>query len=120
MAACRAFKTKPEDLDFDFVKRRASGIMKASPVGYVRDARLNGSLFEKAGNAEEGYGSEGNGSVCCAFTDFWVDHGEPMAVLEEVKKSRRWPLGELPEGCEYLAIGLGGVVSVDGSKSAVL
>jgi hypothetical protein len=93
MAATRAFSHGIEYLDFDLAKKHGKSIMAASPVDHVRSARLNGSIFEKFYD------------VCYAFTDFWVDHKESRDVLDSVVKGGRgWPLGQLPDGCEYLAL----------------
>lgn len=36
---------------------------------------------------------------------FWVDHGEPMGVLQSFKaRNLRWAFGDLPEGHEFLAL----------------
>jgi hypothetical protein len=97
MAATRAFSHGIEHLNFDLAKKYGKGIMAASPVDYVKSARLNGSIFEKFYD------------VCYAFTDFWIDHKEPSDVLASaVKNGRGWPLGQLPDGCEYLALVDGG------------
>lgn len=74
-------------------KEHGAGIMAASPVKYVRDAKLKGSIF-----------GIDDGTVCCADTNFWVDHAEPLAILAEVKNKVTWPFGELPEGCEFLVL----------------
>jgi hypothetical protein len=94
MSALRAFGHGLEEVDVELIKEHARGAMDASPVDYVRSAALGGSLFVP----------EDSTAVSCAFTDFWVDHGEPSAVLEEVRKTRYWPLGENPEGIEYLVL----------------
>ena len=44
------------------------------------------------------------GAVSCVFTEFYVNHDELLAALEFLKTSRRWCLGELPKGHEYLII----------------
>jgi hypothetical protein len=75
------------------VKEHAAGIMAASPVQYVKDAKLKGSIF-----------GLDDGAVCCADTQFWVDHTEPLAALATVKTKVDWPFGELPEGCEFLVL----------------
>jgi hypothetical protein len=38
------------------------------------------------------------------FTEFYVDHAEPLAALSVFKDKRRWSLGDLPEGHEFLII----------------
>lgn len=93
MAALRAYCRGIEEVSFDVVREHGADIMAASPVKYVREAKLKGSVF----------GIE-DGTVCCADTNFWVDHTEPLDILAEVKKKVIWPFGELPEGCEFLAL----------------
>jgi hypothetical protein len=67
-------------------KNDAEAVMKSSPVGYVRDAKIGGSGK-------------------CADTRFWVDHQEPLHALETLKdKGVVWPFGELPEGHEFLVL----------------
>ncbi|KAJ4305558.1 hypothetical protein N0V90_001089 [Kalmusia sp. IMI 367209] len=97
MATSRAFGHGIEQVDLAFIKDHAAAIMSNSPVNYVKTAALRGPLFR--GN--EGNSSEG--SVCCAFTNFFVDHGEVNEAMANVRKRLAWPFGELPEGCEYLA-----------------
>lgn len=76
------------------VQEHAAGIMAASPVSYVRNAALKGSLFGK-----------GDDAVCCADTGFWVDHAEPLEALAAVReRGVEWPFGELPDGCEFLVL----------------
>lgn len=63
--------------------------MQSCPVAYVREAKV----------------CKEDRRVCCADTEFWVDHEEPTAALATLRgKGVEWPLGELPEGHEYLAI----------------
>lgn len=69
--------------------------MRASPVAYVHDAKLRGSLFDAA---------DATGLVAGVDSSFYIDHREPMAALKEIEKHWKWPLGELPEGCEYLVV----------------
>lgn len=69
--------------------------MSASPVRYIRDALLHGSLFED---------DVTDGSISSIYTGFFVDHTEPDEVLHNVRQSTVWPFGELAEGCEFLLI----------------
>ncbi|KAJ9611187.1 hypothetical protein H2200_004370 [Cladophialophora chaetospira] len=85
------------DFTCDTAGKHAAAIMKSSPIIYVRTAKLSGRAFEGEDAAE--------GVVCCADTNFWVDHEEPKEVLKAVKKDKVvWPFGHLPEGHEYLAL----------------
>ncbi|KAF7887484.1 hypothetical protein EAF00_009778 [Botryotinia globosa] len=69
--------------------------MEGCPLGYVREARLRGSLF----------GERGGGAVACADTQFGVDYEEPLEALRRVEeKGLVWPFGELPDGCEFVAL----------------
>ncbi len=43
--------------------------------------------------------------MCCADTEFWVDHSEPEEALKAVRgKGIAWPFGGFPEGHEFLVI----------------
>ncbi|USP79297.1 uncharacterized protein yc1106_06571 [Curvularia clavata] len=95
MALLRACDHGIENASFDMVKEYGANIMATSPIRYVREAKLKGRVFGI---------EEGTGTMCCADTNFWVDHAEPLAILAEVKKKITWPFGELPEGCEFLAL----------------
>lgn len=67
--------------------------MKLSPVDYVRNAQLRGSLFDAI---------DSTGAVSSVFTNFFVDHAEPLRALDLVRQGLDWPLGELLEGHEFL------------------
>lgn len=97
LAFLRAFGGGLEKSDLDVAKEHAEPIMQSSPVRYVRTATLRGSLFEE---------DPADAAVCCANTSFWVDHKEPMEVLEAVRV-RGWPFGQLPDGHEFLAMARG-------------
>ena len=83
-----------ELIDTDFIIRNAAKILEATPVDYLKNVKLAGSLFDDCCTT---------GAVSCVFTEFYVNHAEPLAALE-IFKTRRWCLGELPEGHEYLII----------------
>ena len=79
----------------EFMKDNAQSIMKASPVGYVRDAKLRGRLFDS---------EDTSGPVSSVDTGFFVDHEQPLEALAWVRESMDWPLGELFDGYEFLLI----------------
>jgi hypothetical protein len=69
--------------------------MKSSPISYLRAARLHGSLFSP---------EDTDGDVSCADTSFLIHHTEPLEALAVVRETLDWPLGELPDGHEYLLV----------------
>ena len=79
----------------DFVRELARPIMNASPIAYVRDAQLAGSLFQA---------DDTSGLISAVQTNFFVDHVEPLEALGWVQKERDWPLGNLLDGYEFLLI----------------
>ena len=79
----------------DFIKQHAEEIMKASPIRYVKDAKLRGSVF----NPEDA-----SGLVSSVDTGFWVDHTEPIEALAWARDIIDWPLGELHDGHEFLLV----------------
>lgn len=88
----------PESIDtasLEFMKENAQSIMRASPVGYVRNAELRGRLFDP---------EDTSGLVSSVDTGFFVDHEEPLEALTWVRESMDWPLGELFDGHEFLLI----------------
>ncbi|KAG2029470.1 hypothetical protein BDR03DRAFT_880661, partial [Suillus americanus] len=82
-------------VDLDFICGHAKGILEATPISYLKAAHPKGMLFQENCN---------NGVVSSVFTEFYVDHAEPLAVLEQYKLKGQWCLGELLDGHEFLAI----------------
>jgi hypothetical protein len=76
-----------------FIRDNAEAITKASPISYVRDAKLRGSLFDP---------EDTSGVISSVYTNFFVDHTEPLEALAWVKEGLDWPLGELLDGYEFL------------------
>ncbi|KAL3951836.1 hypothetical protein ACCO45_013553 [Purpureocillium lilacinum] len=94
LAAASSFGSHIQLLSLDYIKSNAEAVMKSSPIPYVRDAKLCGKLF----------GDASSGLVAGIDSRFFVDHAEPMQALKEIKQHWDWPLGDLPEGCEYLVV----------------
>lgn len=70
--------------------------MGASPITYVRDAKLRGSVFTPG---------DTSGLVSSVDSGFFVDHNEPFEALTRVRRREmHWPLGELFDGYEFLII----------------
>ena len=86
------------DTDLQFVAANARAVLKSTPVAYLRGAELHGTLFGTQQAA-------GEGVVTSVNTNYWIDHTEPLAVIKAFAQSARgWPLGNLPEGHEFLVI----------------
>lgn len=82
------------DIDLDFISRNAKKVLEASNIGYLKAAKLWGSIFQAGGD---------KGAVSSVFTEFYVDH-EPLEVLDRFKAHSQWCLGELLDGHEYLVL----------------
>ncbi|KAJ9129953.1 Tartrate dehydrogenase [Pleurostoma richardsiae] len=95
LAATGSFATTIEKVSLDFIKQHAEAVMKTSPITYINQATLCGSLFEP---------SDSSGLVSGVNTGFFVDHEEPLEALSVVRETWRWPLGDLPDGHEYLLV----------------
>lgn len=78
-----------------FMQDNAEAIMKCSPIGYVRDAELRGSLYDC---------KDKSGAISSVNTEFHVDHAQALEALAWVRERREWPLGGLLEGHEFLLI----------------
>lgn len=78
------------------MKELTPATMESSPVSYVKMSKPMGSLFDQG---------DQTGAICCADTRFWADHAEPEAALNIIKKDGiNWLFGDLPGGCEFLAL----------------
>ncbi|PGH19230.1 tartrate dehydrogenase [Polytolypa hystricis UAMH7299] len=95
LASATSFGAYIERMPFEFARENAEAATRASPIPYIREAKLRGSLFDP---------SDSTGLVCGVDTGFFVDHGEPLEALERVRRVREWSFGELPEGHEYLIV----------------
>lgn len=69
--------------------------MKESPISYVKEAEIHGSLFDS---------EDTSGAISSVNTNFFVDHTEPLEALAEVRERLDWPLGELLDGYEFLLV----------------
>ncbi|KAI1754175.1 hypothetical protein F4782DRAFT_45539 [Xylaria castorea] len=95
LAASRAYKRPIDTASLEFVKDNPQSIVKASPVDYVRNAKLRGRLFDP---------EDTSGLVASVDTGYFVDHEEPLEALARVRESMDWPVGELLEGHEFILI----------------
>ncbi|KAK2018661.1 hypothetical protein LZ32DRAFT_634731 [Colletotrichum eremochloae] len=97
-AACKALAKaigdfRFSDVSMDFAREHAANVLKASPITYIREAKLRGSLF---------HCDDTSGMVSGVDSNYYVDHAEPFEALAWFKEGGNWPLGELPEGHEFL------------------
>ncbi|CAG8136132.1 unnamed protein product [Penicillium nalgiovense] len=95
LAAAKSFGTTIEKISLDFIGKKGYGIMKSSPVPYIQDATLRGTIFQP---------EDTSGLVLGVNTSFFVHHEEPQKVLQVVRENLQWPLGDLPDGHEYLLV----------------
>ncbi|KAI1075300.1 hypothetical protein F5B20DRAFT_395395 [Whalleya microplaca] len=95
LAAASTFGTTIEKVPLDFIVTNAESVMKASPISYIQNAKLCGSLFNE---------EDLTGMVSGVNTEFFVDHQEPLDALASVQEYWDWPLGGLPDGHEYLLL----------------
>lgn len=79
----------------DFIRDNAEAIMKGSPIDYVKDAKLRGSLFDPI---------DTSGAISSVDTAFFIDHTDPLQALERARRGLDWPPGELFDGYEFLLI----------------
>lgn len=80
------------NLNIGFIQANIRPILNSTPE-YLKTTELRGALFEQT--------PQNPGTICCLFTSFYVDHTEPSEALSRFNE---WPLGELPEGHEFLVV----------------
>lgn len=61
----------------------------------IRDAKPRGTLFNAGDNS---------GAISCVFSNFFVDHLEPLEALSVMREYMNWPLGDLHDGHEFLLL----------------
>jgi hypothetical protein len=86
------------DIDIAFIKKTARQILSMTPIEYLKNVELRGSLFE------DNHDSTSTGTVSCAYSEFFVDHTEPLEAMKVFKQKGDWVLGDLLEGHEFLVI----------------
>jgi len=82
-------------VDTNFISQNAKNIFAVTPIDYLKCAQLRGSLFEK---------DCATGVISSVYTEYYIDHSEPLEVLDTFKNVGRWCLGELLDGHEFLII----------------
>ncbi|TWU71603.1 hypothetical protein ED733_003298 [Metarhizium rileyi] len=94
-AAATFGSTAIEHVSLDFIGEHSRAIMEKSPIQYVKEAVVRGTLFNQ---------EDSSGLISGVDTGFFVDHEEPLQALQQVRDNHSWPLGTLPDGHEYLLI----------------
>ena len=87
--------TSIHSIDTSFCKLYAPMILAKSPVEYIKDMSLRGSLFHDDCK---------NGTVSSVFTNFYIDHAEPLEALHKYNKACGWVLGGLVDGHEFFVL----------------
>lgn len=95
LAAAKAFGDSIRTLRLSSIGRYAEEVMNASPIAYVKEAKLRGSVFNR---------EDTSGLVSSVDSGFFVDHNEPLEALAWLREDMDWPLGELFDGHEFLLI----------------
>lgn len=83
------------EVDLQFIRRNAESVLAASFIDYLKGAVLHGKLFQADSDTS---------AISSVFTQFYVDHAEPLEALEKYKARGAWCLGELLDGHEFLAL----------------
>ncbi|KAI0772522.1 hypothetical protein BD413DRAFT_612660 [Trametes elegans] len=91
-ALCKLLNGDTRDVDLAYIREHASAVLQCSTVQYLKGAQLRGAFL----------GEEG-GSFS-AFTGFFVDHHEPLQVLQTYMSRDRWSFGDLLNGHEFLIL----------------
>ena len=81
----------------DFIHDNAKKILAASDISYLKAVHLHGSLFQEVEEVAPG-------TISSVFTEFYVNHEEPLEVLGKVRAKEKWCLGDLLDGHEFLAL----------------
>jgi len=82
-------------INLNFIKENTSKILAVTPIPYLKSPILKGGLFQE---------DPESGVISSIFTQFFVDHDEPLQVLEEYKNRKEWPLGDLLKEHEFVIL----------------
>jgi hypothetical protein len=78
-----------------FICENVAKVLVFSTINYLKTAELCDELFQENSDTS---------SISSVFTEFYVDHAEPLEASDKFKARGRWCLGELLEGHKYLAL----------------
>lgn len=79
------------NVDLSFTALHAAAVLKCSPIPYLSAAPPCGALA-------------GTGGSYSADTSFFVDHAEPLGILQSYVRNDKWAFGELLDGHEFLVL----------------
>lgn len=79
-------------VDLPFITLHATAALRCSPIPYLSAAPPCGAL---AGTPGDSYS---------ANTSFFVDHAEPLGILQSYIKDDKWAFGELLDGHEFVVL----------------
>lgn len=96
MASTSTFRFPIDMINLNLIRVNADDIIQASPISYVRDAKLRGFLFN-------GFDAS-TVLVCGVDNNFFVDHKEPEETLNSIYTTKKWLFGILPEFHEYFLV----------------
>jgi hypothetical protein len=83
-----------QHIDLAFIKSNAIKVLGSTPIDYLKSPQLRGTLFEED--------PVDPAAISSIFTEFYVDHHEPLGVLAEYESI--WPLGALLDGHEFFVL----------------
>ncbi|KAL1945726.1 hypothetical protein VTO73DRAFT_1728 [Trametes versicolor] len=89
---CNLFDGNTRDVDLPFITLHAAAALRCSPIPYLSAAPPCGALAGTPGGSYS------------ANTSFFVDHTEPLGILQSYVKGDKWAFGELLDGHEFLVL----------------
>lgn len=84
-----------KNVQLEIIRKHGKAVVEACPIEAFGETTPKGSLFE---------GEVLDGTVSSIDPRFFVDHREPLQVLEKCKARAEWPLGALLDGYEFFLI----------------
>ncbi|KAI0375693.1 hypothetical protein BV20DRAFT_11260 [Pilatotrama ljubarskyi] len=89
---CNLFDGDTRNVDLDFMKQHAEAVLTCSPIRYLKGVPL-GDAFRDVPR----------GSYS-ADTGFYVDHAEPLQILQSYMEGDKWAFGKLLDAHEFLVL----------------
>ncbi|KAJ2975398.1 hypothetical protein NUW54_g11736 [Trametes sanguinea] len=91
-ALCNLFDGKVREIDLAFIKQHAASVLGCSTPRFLKNAPVRGAFLGIPGGSYS------------ADTSFFVDHAEPLEILQTYVAEEKWPFGELLDGHEFLVL----------------